>query len=404
MSENVFRMKNSAISLDYGLDGEDALTFPTYLVDELITEDDVGLVSGESTAGKTFICLYLAYCVATGAPFFGKDTERGAVVYVAAEAPGTIRRRQEAIRRQMAVPAEADEDGVIPVSADDKFPVAVVRQVPNLMEPAGMRQLIATLQEIDDIMQREFGLPIRLVIVDTMLVAFQIESWNDAADVTQAMERLKDIHKATDAVVLGVAHHGKDISKGPQGSFASKANSDVVLSVTVDYVGDDRIRAEVLHRHLILTKSRDGEQGWQSEFKLESVCLGQDARGKKRYSAYVEPVEGGGVKRVQPSRQATKKHNKLLGFKVAFDNAMAEHSEETKVQGDGKRIKAVQRHHVRDAFDKRTTTGESDKKKSMDAKRKAFDRLLADAESEGGYCTGAWNDCEWVWRPMLKGE
>jgi hypothetical protein len=318
MSDNVAYLKASAAMLEYSMDGEDELTFPLYLVDEIISEGDVGLVAGESTGGKTFVCLYLTYCVATGEPFFGKDTERGAVVYVAAEAPGTIRRRQEAIRRKMVMTAKPDEDGVFSLPDTDKMPVAVVRQVPNLMDESGMRQLITTLREIDEIMKSEFDLPIRLVIVDTMLVACQIENWNDAAQVTQAIERLKTIHKATGAAVLGVAHHGKDISKGPQGSFASKANSDVVLSVTVDYVDDDRVRAEVLHRHLILTKSRDGEQGWQSEFKLESVPLGKDARGRERYSAYVVPIDGGGVKRVQPSRQAAKKHNKLIGFKTAF--------------------------------------------------------------------------------------
>jgi hypothetical protein len=50
------------------------------------------------------------------------------------------------------------------------------------------------------------------------------------------------------------------------------------------------------------------------------------------------------------------------------------------------------------------TTGQDDQKKSADAKRKAFDRLLDAAVSEGGYCQGTWHDCEWVWKPLLKLE
>jgi hypothetical protein len=45
-----------------------------------------------------------------------------------------------------------------------------------------------------------------------------------------------------------------------------------------------------------LSKWRDGPTGWQHEYKLASVQLGENADGKEVWSAFVEPVEGGGTR------------------------------------------------------------------------------------------------------------
>ena len=67
-------------------DAADWLTEPDEpdepLVHELIERGEMVAVVGQSKAGKSFIALQMAVCIATGAPFLGRDTER-ARVYVA---------------------------------------------------------------------------------------------------------------------------------------------------------------------------------------------------------------------------------------------------------------------------------------------------------------------------------
>jgi hypothetical protein len=140
-----------------------------------------------------------------------------------------------------------------------------------------------------------YGVLLRLVVIDTNIVAFAIDDWNNPAKVSVVTRAMSQIAQASSAAVMGVAHHGKDISKGVAGSFAQKANVDFILSALMTS-GDDGLSGDVKARHLALTKWRDGPTGWQSEYKLVPVKLGEDADGRAAYSAYVEPVEGGGTR------------------------------------------------------------------------------------------------------------
>jgi AAA domain len=174
--------------LPYSWDGEEQLVFPVYLVEDIITESTIGLMVAESTGGKTFTATDMAYAIGLGLPFFGKDTERGGVIYVAAEAPGTIPIRQKAAREHRALPLVSMlghhvEDGLTMEQAS-RLPVVTITDVPNLSTPAGVNDLIATIQEIAVGMEERHGLPIKLIIIDTVLAAFCVEDWNSAGQTT----------------------------------------------------------------------------------------------------------------------------------------------------------------------------------------------------------------------------
>jgi hypothetical protein len=87
------------------------------------------------------------------------------------------------------------------------------------------------------------------------------------------------------------------------GSFAQKANVDFILKALMSV--DDALSGEVRARHLAFDKSRDGPTGWQSEYNLVPIKLGENADVKEVFSAFVEPVEGGGT------RLAAVKKNKM---------------------------------------------------------------------------------------------
>jgi hypothetical protein len=262
-----------------------------------------------------------------------------------------------------------------------------------LATTAGLKQLIETVKHIGAEMQKRFRIPLGLVIVDTGLAAFKIKSWFDPAEVAKVTAAMNLIQREADTAVLVTGHHGKDISKGLAMSYAGKAGGDTELTV-LKSDDDDALSGNVTARHISLTKYRDGETGWQSEFALKSVLVGQTPRGKDVFSAYVSQVENG-------SRIAAKKDKKdksvrpdVRAFREAFVEASSA-SELVRVQGDGPAVKAVRRDLVRKAFDARYVT---DAENQAEAHRKAFDRGLAAAMATWNTHQGQWNGAKWIWR------
>ena len=60
--------------------------------------------------------------------------------------------------------------------------------------------------------QTKCGAGFSLVVIDTMLAAFDIRDWNDPGETRRIMSALGSIGEKTGAVVLGVHHHGKDVT------------------------------------------------------------------------------------------------------------------------------------------------------------------------------------------------
>ena len=216
-------------------DGEAKHNPTKWLVRDLIPMDCIGLIVGESTSGKTFTAIDLARALGRGGPFLSKTARKGGTLYVAAEAPGTIPGRLEAARLGPLVPF-LDEQGRLKDSGrePDKLPICVISHPPGLLNDNEVNRLIATANDVSAKMQERFGIPLRLIVIDTLLAAFPINDWNSPAEASRVMDVLARIAQKTGAVVLGVHHHGKDVNRGPAGSYALKAASDVVLSVFAD--------------------------------------------------------------------------------------------------------------------------------------------------------------------------
>lgn len=119
-------------------------------------------------------------------------------------------------------------------------------------------------------MRRRLILPLSLIVIDTMLAAFDIRDWNDPADTRRIMSTLAFVAEKTGTVVIGVHHHGKDVTRGAAGSYALTAAADFVLSVFADTDGNGEVSA----RRIALTKLRDGPTGWSCEFELCPFKIG----------------------------------------------------------------------------------------------------------------------------------
>jgi hypothetical protein len=269
------------------------LILPECLVEDFLTEATIGYIAGESTAGKTFIAIYLAFCVALGLDFFSKKTKRGGVLYVVPEAPGTIPSRMEAARMNLAY-SLAFETGELTLEEANNLPIVRIAAVPNLATDKGLQELTRTAKYVAAEMPKRFGIPLRLVVIDTALAGFGIKDWNSPGDVALVTSAMDAVRNASGAACLSVAHHGKDISKGIAGSFAIKAGAHTVLSVLAEF--EDVLSGVAKCRHVVLTKWRDGEAGWQSEFTLTKIKVGEipaEPENKPVFSAHVTPVEDG---------------------------------------------------------------------------------------------------------------
>jgi len=376
-------------------DGEAKHNPTKWLVRDLIPMASIGLIVGEASAGKSFAAIDLARALGRGGTFLTKAARKGGTLYVAAEAAGTIPGRLEAARLGPLAPF-LDEQGRFKNDGrePDRLPICRISNPPGLLTDNEVKRLIATAIDVSTKMQERFEVPLRLIIIDTLLAAFPINDWNSPAEVSRVMDILARIAQKTGAVVLGVHHHGKDVSRGPAGSFALKAASDAVLSVFAETDNEGNVTG----RRMTVSKLRDGQTGWGCDFTLVPHKIGTDDEGIDIMSAYLEPTNGtAGFGRPRPTKP--KNHSQASS---AFEEAVVEALDKSGVNqplnGIGPETRIVPLAKVRDVFHEHyKPEGHSDH--PQDAIRSAFNRGLKDARKKGTIAEGQWNDTDWIWQP-----
>jgi hypothetical protein len=359
-----------------------------WLVDDLIPENCVGLFVGESQAGKSFACISLAGSLAVGKPFFGKEipAPRG-TIYVCAEGLFSIGPRLKAEIRGSIQPylAQKDKEGAGGDNIASRLPIAVLDDVPDLVQDDAVEWLIGTILAVAEDMRNRLGVPLGLVVIDTMISAIGIENLNDAISARQAVDVLHEIRRATGAVVLGVHHHGKKKSSGPTGSFAFTALPDFIVSV--HKAGDDK--GHVSERCVTLTKSRSGETGWRCDFDLTDVPIEEGENGRKKHCAFVDPLPEGSSDGASNDSGAHQGKG-LTPLMTAFGETLV--SGET-IKIEDKVFKATRKDLLRVRFD------ELYEGPSSEANRKAFSRALEGAIAASTLAIKAVDGEDWVFAP-----
>jgi RecA-family ATPase len=268
---------------------------PRWLVKKLLPEMGVGLLSGQWSTGKTFMALHLANRVWTGEPFAGRKIKRrGGTLYFAAEAAGDIPIRLRAI----AAPPRAVKPVLLPFTWID--------EVPKLSDANTCRQLIdIARRQADSEMQKRFGVPLALIIVDTMSAAAGLEDENSAAHVQPVMDVLHQLAKTTGTLVIAIDHIGKSTHVGTRGSSAKESSADAVL--TLEKGGNNSYTMTV-------RKLRSGPTGQKFEYSLEPISFGTDGDGDEITTCIVSF----NPQQVTP---ATKSWNGAQDLKQAIDAA-----------------------------------------------------------------------------------
>jgi RecA-family ATPase len=203
-----------------------------WLVKFLLETAGIGLMVGESQVGKTFVLMDLALSVMTMKLFAGyRVMRKGGVLWIASEARRGIPLRLRGLEVKLG---ETDLFKNTPLL----LPFCWYGKLPQFLKGAEKEFLdIAKLANIE--MQERFGLPLALIIVDSLAKAGGWKSENDAAETGEALAILERVCDELGCFGIATDHPGRDLSKGARGSTAKRAAVDTELHVYGDRHPDD---------------------------------------------------------------------------------------------------------------------------------------------------------------------
>lgn len=248
----------------------------SWLIRRVFPRAEIGAVFGETGSGKSFFVIDLVLAIARGQEWNGYKVTQGNVAYVVAEGAGSFHLRTDAYAKHHGVDV-------------NELPFYVLDAAPNMLNDAAVDDLLAALAEHADL---------KVVVFDTLAQVTAGANENSGEDMGRALAAAKRISKATGAVVLIVAHTGKDASRGIRGWSGIKAALD--FEIYIEKSGE--LRAATI------TKMKDGDgEGIAFPFKLESVALGVDDEGFDVASCVVNvsgelAKKGAGAKRLTAGR------------------------------------------------------------------------------------------------------
>lgn len=239
---------------------------PSWIIKGFIPQATYGMIFGESGSGKSFITYDICAAIVRGEDWQGKKTKKGRVLYVVAEGQAGFVNRGRAY---------VEHHGIQHSDLDDLD--YITDRAPNLINPDVVRELIADIR-----LQK----PYDLIVMDTFAQVTSGANENSGQDMGLALAHCALLHQMSGAMVLLVHHSGKDASKGARGHSSIWFNSDLVLEVN---------RAQDM-RSVTVMKVKDGQDGEEFGFKLNTVVLGQDEDGDDITSCTVEYTNSKGVK------------------------------------------------------------------------------------------------------------
>lgn len=256
-------------------DADFSLTVP-YLVKDWLFAGQTSVVYAPSNAGKTSWVLDITRAITTDEDWHGyRTTKGGSVLYIAAEAPGSIFRRTARF-----------SDG-----AKDRF--IVFGEPVDLVGDSRAGEKIAALVGL---CEKEHGVRIDLVVLDTLTLCFGEGDENSTRDAGRAIASAKRVAELTGAHVMLVHHTGKDRNAGARGSYSITGNSDTVIEL-VPLDGEDKTVMAVQR------KQREAATDPAVVFKIVAVELGEDQDGETITTSGIEVIDSEADARRAPAKK-----------------------------------------------------------------------------------------------------
>jgi phage/plasmid primase-like uncharacterized protein/KaiC/GvpD/RAD55 family RecA-like ATPase len=250
---------------------------PDELVEGLMTIGSSVVVYGDSNSGKTFWALSVATAIATGTDCYGRKTDPGLVVYLASEAPASIRSRMQAIKKYHG--CNLENLAMVPVP---------MNFYNGDQDAHDVIELVRAIEQIK-------GKPVRLIIGDTLARMSAGANENSGEDMGPVMARFDQVATATGAALMIIHHNGKDAAKGARGWSGIRAHIDTEIEV---------IEKEGI-RMVNVTKQRElPSKGDAIYFKLEVIEMGISKFGGAATTCVAIPDEESNA--TKPRKKPTK--------------------------------------------------------------------------------------------------
>lgn len=334
-----------------------------WLANGLLPATGAGLISGQWGTYKTFVALDLAAAVMAALAFIDYPINRnGGVLFIAAEGANEIPDRLEAVLKTK-------------YPDRDKLPFAWIDECPRLLGANAVKELSSLAHEAAKKMQTDFGVPLALIIIDTVVDAAGFArpgDENDAALGQLIMRRCAEVSRLTGALVLGIDHFGKSVETGTRGSSAKEGRADVVLAL----LGDKAVSGEVTNTRLAVRKNRAGPGGRELPFGVRSVEMGSDANGEPVTSLVIEWC-GQTAPRSAPDQRWSKSLSLLRRILMAL---LADIGKDMRPFADGPMVRACGLTVVREEFCKQYFADGTPQQQAH-ARRQAFSRAIAAAQA-----------------------
>jgi AAA domain len=345
-----------------------------WLIKKLMSTVGHGLLSGQWGTGKTFLALELASAVMTGQPFLGLLIKRQCgVLFLAAEGADEVRIRLEAMVQEKC--------GGMP-----RAPFRWYEITPVLLQRDAAEKLITMGRQAHESLQAEFGLPLGLIIIDTVAASAGYSTpgaENDNAINQALMNVLRIVGQTLECFVLGVDHFGKQLETGTRGSSAKEASADLVLAC----LGERELSGRVLNTRLAVRKNRGGPQGAEHPFTLREVESGEpDEDGEPTTTLVVDWQAGPGAAQGPPNDpweqiRRSDQRTIVLRLKRVLMARLAERGVDLPIAPNGPIVRMVDREIVREEFYSQTACDGTPEQKAW-LRRKQFNRAVDWAEEQ----------------------
>lgn len=239
---------------------------PQWLVQRLMEQGCVAAVTGEPGSAKTFLLIDLALHVSAGRDWFGRKVQRGAVIYIAAEAHESVKRRLALARRVKF--------------GDVELPLIIVTEPALLGDEHASAIDRQALDRLVDELAVKFGVSVALIIVDT--IAASMGTGNENLDGMQRLVGAANMLATATGATVVLNHHPST------GGAALRGHSS--LRGTVSHGFQIEVKGDV--RVVCGFKQRDTEAGRLFAYRLDVYDLAEpDNFGDRAQSCVVAPTD-----------------------------------------------------------------------------------------------------------------
>jgi len=237
----------------------ESLPQPEWLIDGVLPKGGLAVLYGEAGSYKSFVGVDWSMCIATGQQWAGREVERGAVVYVAAEGASGYFNRVQCWKGSRSYVGRAG--------------VQFLTHAIQLTDSTEVGDLVTSIKEneIDPV----------LVVLDTFSRCFVGADENSASAVSEAIESMEKIRRGTGATVLLVHHSTKD-GVTERGSTALRGGVDVMVVA--------KKKGTTGHVSLQCAKMKDADHFKEMHFRFEKrgesgVLVPTDATPERKNNA-----------------------------------------------------------------------------------------------------------------------